>query len=135
MIECNLFAEFDERKRANLAAVFAVDFADCFLFCVLVKVFFQFGNLECGLMFILLRFFFDAECRHLFAKNNIVGCREKVHEFKVLVDHTDLVIEGVDWRLDDDFFTVHKDVSCVREIYARKHIHKRRLAASVFAKQ
>jgi len=53
----------------------------------------------------------------------------------MLMDHADAVVKGVLGGADDDFLSVDLDLALIREIDAGEHIHKRRLAAAVFAEQ
>ena len=64
---------------------------------------------------------------------HILCCGEHIHQLKVLMDHTDLVIEGVLGGCDGDLLPVDEDLAFVGVINAGDHIHERGFAAAVFA--
>ena len=68
-------------------------------------------------------------------ENDIFRRRQHIHELEMLMDHADAVVKGVLGGADDDFLSVDLDLALIREIDAGEHIHKRRLAAAVFAEQ
>ena len=68
-------------------------------------------------------------------ENDIFRRRQHIHELEMLMDHADAVVKGVLGGADDNFLSVDLDLALIREIDAGEHIHKRRLAAAVFAEQ
>ena len=58
-----------------------------------------------------------------------------IHQFKVLVNHTYFIFKRVYRRRYQSFFAVNKYFTVVGEVNTREHVHKRRLAAAVFAEQ
>ena len=68
-------------------------------------------------------------------EDDVLRCGEHVHELVVLVDHADVVVEGVLRRADGGEHTVDIDFALVGEIDAGEHIHQRRLSAAVFTEQ
>ena len=87
------------------------------------------------LLFEFRRTLFHTESRHLLAEQDVVQRGENVHQLEVLVHHADLIAVSVSRRADDDGFALDDDLSFIREIYAREHIHKGGLAAAVFAEE
>ena len=69
------------------------------------------------------------------AEDYIFSGGEHVHQLEVLVYHADAKIESISGRADDDRLSVNCDLALVGEIDAGEHIHKRGLAAAVFAQQ
>ena len=53
----------------------------------------------------------------------------------MLVDHTDVQIKCVLRGADLHFLPIHEDLAFVRIVDAGEHVHKRGLAAAVFAQQ
>ena len=51
----------------------------------------------------------------------------------MLMHHSDLQRKGILRRTDRDLLSVHQDMSLIRKIDSGKHVHQRRLAASVFS--
>ena len=78
-------------------------------------------------------------CRGLFhikfaviITENDVFCRRKdINKLEMLMYHSDLQIKSVLGRSDNDLFTVNKDLTVIREIDTRNHIHQRCFTASV----
>ncbi len=68
-------------------------------------------------------------------ENDVLRRRQHIHELEMLMDHANAVVKGVLGGADDNFFPVDLDLALVRKIDAGEHIHKRRLAAAVFAEQ
>ena len=69
------------------------------------------------------------------AKNDILGSRKDVDELEVLVDHADVQIKRVLRGADLHFLPIDEDLALVRIVDAGEHVHKRGLAAAVFAQQ
>ena len=68
-------------------------------------------------------------------EDDVLGCRQHVDQLEVLVDHADAEVKGILRRADDDFLSVDADAPLIREVDPGKHVHKRGLAAAVFAQQ
>ena len=92
---------------------------------------FRFGVVV-GFVFNFIGFALEVELE-FFAQDDIVARRKQIHELEMLVNHTYFVFKGVDRRFYDHFFSVHEDLTFVREVNACEHIHQRGLAAAVFA--
>ncbi len=69
------------------------------------------------------------------AQNDIFGSRKNLNQFEMLVDHSDSQGIGVLRRTDDNFPSIYKNLTLVREIDAGEHIHQRGFSAAVFAEQ
>jgi hypothetical protein len=66
---------------------------------------------------------------------DIIGGRKNLHQFKVLVNHTDAVLFAVFGRINGNLIAVDENTSAIGLINTRKHIHQRGLARAVFAQQ
>ena len=68
-------------------------------------------------------------------EDDVLRRGEHVHELVVLVDHADVVVEGVLRRADDDFLIVNENFALVWEINTREHVHQGGLSRAVFAQK
>ena len=68
-------------------------------------------------------------------EDDVLRHGEHVHELVVLVDHADVVVEGILRRADGGEHTVDIDFALVGEVDAGEHIHQSRLSAAVFTEQ
>ena len=66
-------------------------------------------------------------------ENDILRSRKDIHQFEMLVDHTDPVAEGIPGGTDRDFLPVDKDLPFIGVVDPGKHIHEGRLSAAVFS--
>ena len=98
--------------RVNIKAVFFSDF----------------GNSLRRLFDIVTALFIESE-------NNILGCGKYIYKLKMLMYHTDFIVECVPRRADNGFFSVYENLTLVGIINTRDHIHKRGFTASVLAEQ
>ena len=96
--------------RVNIKAVFFSDF----------------GNFLRRLFDIVTALFIESE-------NNILGCGKYIYKLKMLMYHTDFIVECVPRRTDNGFLSVYENLTLVRIINTRDHIHKRGFTASVLA--
>ena len=102
-------------------------FIDLFVWIDLKAVFLAyFGNLFGGVFNVV----FLVE-----SQNYVFGRRENVHQLKMLMNHSYLIVERVFWGTNNDLFTVDEDVAFIGEVYSRNHIHKCSFSAAVFAEQ
>ena len=63
----------------------------------------------------------------------IFGSRKQIHQFEMLVNHTDFMFKRILWRTDHNLFPVNQDLSFIREIDTGNHVHQGGLAAAVFS--
>ena len=66
-------------------------------------------------------------------EDDVLGGRQYVDQFEMLVDHPDPAVESILRIRDGDRLTVHEDLALIRIIDAGDHVHQRGLAASVLA--
>ena len=69
------------------------------------------------------------------SQSDIFQSRKHVHQFKMLMDHSDSQIVSVFWGTDLHPASVYKNFSFIRIIDAGDHVHQSCLSASVFAQQ
>ena len=69
------------------------------------------------------------------AQRHILGSGENVDQLEVLVDHANTQGVSVLRGLDMNLFAVHKDLSRIRMIDAREHIHQCGLAGTVLSEK
>ena len=68
-------------------------------------------------------------------QHNVFRCGEDVDQLEVLVDHANVIAEGVLRGGDHGVLTVDVDLPLVGEVNAAEHIHQRCFSAAVFAQQ
>ena len=66
-------------------------------------------------------------------EHDVLRRSKQIDQLEMLMHHADLIAECVFWRTDEHLFAVDKNMSLVREINARDHVHEGGLSASVFA--
>ena len=68
-------------------------------------------------------------------ENDVFRRRKNIYQLEMLIDHANAESKGVLGRTYGDRFTLYINLTLVGIIDARQHIHKRCLAAAVFAEQ
>ena len=86
-------------------------------------------------MDLLIALLFQQKAGLVLAHPNIIGGREHIHQFEMLVDHTDAQLLGIFGRRDGHFLTIHIYGTAVRLVNAGEHIHQRGLAGTVFSQK
>ena len=73
--------------------------------------------------------------RRLHAQRDIFGDGQRWHQHKMLMNHPDAVLDGSLRMFDGRGFAIDEDLAFIRMIQTIKHLHQRRFAGAVFAKQ
>ena len=71
----------------------------------------------------------------VYTENYVLCGGKNVHQLKVLVNHTDFIIERVFRRANGRLFPVYEYFAFVRKIDTGNHIHKRSFSRTVFAEK
>ena len=71
----------------------------------------------------------------LHAKNDILQYRKIMHQFKMLVNHTDPKRVGIQRPPDLHFFSLYLDYALFRLIQAKKHTHQSGFSCTVLSQQ
>ena len=69
------------------------------------------------------------------ANDDVLGSGKDVDQLEVLMDHTDIVSEGVLRGANADLLTAHEDAALVGVIDACQHIHQGGLSTPVLAEE
>jgi len=78
--------------------------------------------------FLQVVFFFVPE-----TQDDIFGGGKDIHQLEMLVNHADLVVEGILGGADDNLLPVDEDLAAVGEVNAGDHIHQGGFPAAVFS--
>ena len=69
------------------------------------------------------------------SEDDVFRSSKDIYQLEVLMDHTDTERHGILRRTNGDFFSIHKNLSLIREVNAGEHVHQRGLTAAVFSQQ
>ena len=69
------------------------------------------------------------------SQNNVFRCSENIHQFEMLMDHSDTQFEGVTRGTNDNLTAIYKYLSLIRKVDAGQHVHQRGLSAAIFTQQ
>ena len=65
----------------------------------------------------------------------VFGDRHPVHQRQFLMDHSDALLQGIEWAGQNDLLAAQADGAAVRRVNAGDDLHQRRLAGAVLAHQ
>ena len=89
---------------------------------------------------VLLAYLFDAlgglldvEFALVKSENDVLRCREHVHELEMLMDHAYFVVERVLGGADDYLFAVDENLTVIRIVDSGDHVHQRCFSGAVLA--
>ena len=66
-------------------------------------------------------------------QHNVFGSGKQIHQFEMLMDHTDFQVKRILGRADDHFFSILENFPFIGKINPGNHIHQGRFSAAVLA--